>query len=296
MAPVDETVSELLRGLRHSSPVVRVKAARGLVKFNTPPREAFAVLLKAVDDPEQSVREASIQALATYGQLALPSLAEFLTHPDKYVRRNAVWAIGKLGPAARTVLPELCVALRDADPRTAAGAAQALGNMGEAAGPAVPPLVEAMSGTNVVLCRLAAKSLSQIGQPALMPLIENLRHHDPFVRAEAALALGWMGNLAHEAVSELVQLVETYRPKVLSRSAEYRLANHSGTVTPPALPATSPQSSEESARLNGIQALGRIGTTLEPAIELLKEISSLEAEPYRTAAALAIRQLESSRH
>ena len=115
MAPADESVSELLRGLRHISPVVRVKAARGLVKFNTPPREAFAVLLKAVDDPEQTVREASIQALATYGQLALPSLAEFLTHPDKYVRRNAVWAIGKLGPAARTVLSDLCIALLDAE-------------------------------------------------------------------------------------------------------------------------------------------------------------------------------------
>lgn len=292
MTPVDDRPTELLRGIRHSNPAVRIRAARGLAKLATPLRQAFPILLAAVNDPEQGVREAAIQALGTYGQEVLPTLMELLNHPDKYVRRNAVWAIGKFGPAARFAISSLCNALRDADSRTAGGSAQALGNMGEVAGPAVPALIEAMRGTNVVLCRLASKALSQIGVPALEALMANLRHSDPFVRAEAALAVGWMGPPAAEALSDLVQLVEAYRPKVRYRPPAPMHAGQSGTVTPPAPPSTAPQSSEETARLNGIQALGRIGDGA--ALGLLNEIANSEEEPYRAAANLAIRQIESA--
>ncbi len=255
MTPVDDRPTELLRGIRHSNPAVRIRAARGLAKLATPLRQAFPILLAAVNDPEQGVREAAIQALGTYGQEVLPTLMELLNHPDKYVRRNAVWAIGKFGPA-------------------------------------VPALIEAMRGTNVVLCRLASKALSQIGVPALEALMANLRHSDPFVRAEAALAVGWMGPPAAEALSDLVQLVEAYRPKVRYRPPAPMHAGQSGTVTPPAPPSTAPQSSEETARLNGIQALGRIGDGA--ALGLLNEIANSEEEPYRAAANLAIRQIESA--
>jgi len=292
MTLADDSVTGLLRGIRHPSPAARIQAARGFSKLANPSAEAFPLLLSAVDDPEQGVREASVQALGSYGQAALPTLAGFLNHPDKYVRRNAVWAIGKFGHSARFAISSLCNALRDADPRTAAGAAQALGGMGAVAGPAVPALIEAMCGTNVVLCRLASKALSQIGAPALEPLMANLRHHDPFVRAEVALALGWMGPLAREAVSELVQLIETYRPKAATgRPADYRPAGSGGTITP-AAPAAGPQSSEESARVNGIRALGRIGSDAASALGLLREIEVLEAEPYRGAASSAIREIE----
>ncbi len=290
MTPPPDMVSDLLRGMRHPNPSVRLKAARGLAKLDTPLREAFAVLVNAVSDPERAVREASTLALGAYGPGALPALTGFLVHSDKYVRRNAVWAIGKIGPAARPALPALCQALRDDDARTAAGAAQALGNMAAAAAPAVPALVEAMRGTNVVLCRLAAKALSQVGPPALDALTANLRHHDPFVRAEAALALGWMGDPAREAMSELVQLVEAYRPKVPPRPAVPAPTGRSETMTPPAPPSSVPPSSQEAARLNGIQALGRIGAGA--ALGMLKEVASQEEEPYRAAAALAVRQIE----
>src|SRR5206468_12590259 len=100
-------------------------------------------------------------------------------HADKYVRRNAVWALGKLGPVARSALHDLCRSLKDADPRTASGAAQSLGNMGTDGADAIPALTEAMRGTNIVLCRLAAKALSQIGPPALSTLIAHIQHTDP---------------------------------------------------------------------------------------------------------------------
>jgi HEAT repeat protein len=123
--------------------------------------------------------------------------------------------------------------------------------------------------------------------------VANLRHHDPFVRAEAALALGWMGPLAENAVSELVQLIEAYRPRAQVRAQPAYPADASGAVTPPAPPSTVPQSSEETARANAIQALGRIGPGAGAALGLLREIASREEDPTRTAAELAIAQIES---
>ena len=142
-----------------------------------------------------------------WGRTPCPPSVAMLDHQDKYVRRHAVWALGKLGPLARTALPDLCEALRDPDPRTASGAAQALGSMGAEGADAVLALAEAMRGTNIVLCRLASKALSQIGWPALATLIAHLQHADPFVRGEAALALGWMGVPARSAVPFLAAAV-----------------------------------------------------------------------------------------
>ena len=114
MTPVDDRPTELLRGIRHSNPAVRIRAARGLAKLATPLRQAFPILLAAVNDPEQGVREAAIQALGTYGQEVLPTLMELLNHPDKYVRRNAVWGHREVRPGRplRYLLPLQCPARR----------------------------------------------------------------------------------------------------------------------------------------------------------------------------------------
>ena len=121
----------------------------------------------------------------------------------------------------------------------------------------------------------------------------NLRHHDPFVRAEAALALGWMGGLAAVAVSELVLLIEAYRPKGRVPPQSVFRGGASDAVTPPAPPSTTPQSSEEAARINSIQALGRIGPGAASALGMLLEIAAREEEPYRSAAELAVAEIGS---
>jgi HEAT repeat protein len=186
----DDPFPELVRQLRHPTASSRTKAARSLGRLGWLAREALPALAAATADPDKHVREAAAVAVGQMGPDAVPQLTQLLRHEDKYVRRQAVWALGKLGPLAAPALPALVVALTDSDPRTASGAAQALGSMGPDAAEAVPALTEAMRGTNIVLCRLAAKALSQIGRPALPQLLAHLRHRDPFVRGEAALALG----------------------------------------------------------------------------------------------------------
>ena len=209
MPTVDDPMPDLVRGLRSPSADVRSRAARALGRLGSLARDAMPLLASVVHDPEPAVRESAAQALGLMGPGALPHLVGMLRHPDKYVRRNAIWSLGKLGPAALGELHALTLALQDADPRVASGAAQALGSLGADAAAAVPGLTEAMRGTNIVLCRLAAKALSQIGRPALPALLSHLRHRDPFVRGEAALALGWIGPPAAVAVPDLIECLRS---------------------------------------------------------------------------------------
>jgi HEAT repeat protein len=213
-----------------------------------------------------------------------------LRHPDKYVRRNAVWGLGKLGPLAKAVLPELCRSLADVDPRTASGAAQALGSMGAEGADAIPALTEAMRGTNIVLCRLAAKALSQIGRPALPVLVHHLKHHDPFVRGEAAVALGWMGPAAAPAVPHLVDVLRL-PPAARPRPMPAPPPGAPTPVTPIAMTAADPPPTEDGCRASAAQALGRIGPPAADALPALQLALSDPSVAVRQAAEVALRQV-----
>jgi HEAT repeat protein len=279
---VDDPVPDLVRALTGRTPTAnRVAALHALGRLGEKALAARTWLIAAAFDDDAKVRIAATQALGQIGPDAAPALARLLVHSDKYVRRNATWGLGKLGVRAKPVLRDLCRALKDADPRTAAGAAQALGAMGVDGADAVPDLAEAMRGTNVVLCRLAAKALSEIGPPAKSELIAHLSHHDPFIRGEAAVALGWMGPAAADAVPQLTVVLTTL-PK----------ANAPPPVPPPKGDGTGdPASPDDNARTFAAQALGRIGPAAADALAALALALHDPHPSVGAAAKLAIKQI-----
>lgn len=286
--PPDEPLSELLRGLKSPIPAMRAKAARALAKAGSAGNDAFTQLLAMTNDPEQVVRESAVHGLGGFGVQALPAFVRLLSHSCKYVRRNAVWGLGKLGPDAHPAVVSLVVVLKDTDPRTATGAAQALGAVGRAAADAVPALAEAMRGTNVVLCRMAAKALSQIGPPALPTLVTHLKHHDPFVRGEAAVALGWMGPTASPAVPHLLQLLTSAAGSGRFRKLARPYADSgSHSLTPVATPP--PASGDEAVLVQVVQAIGRIGPMAVDAEGQLLELVDDVRENVRSAVLMAVR-------
>ena len=275
-----DPLPDLLRNLRSPTADVRCRAAKSLSRLGRLAVDAAAALSHAVNDAEAEVREAAAQALGQMGPDALPHLTRMCSHHDKYVRRHAVWSLGKLGAQAAAALPVLCRALKDVDPRTASGAAQTLGGLGPAAGEAVPMLTEAMRGTNIVLCRLASKALSEIGLPALPALLDHLRHTDPFVRGEAALAVGWIGPTAAEATVPLIETLALGRPPLLEAELPIDETAPTGTATP-----------DEAGRTNAAVALGRIGPKARIAVTALKHALRDPSEHVRIAAKIALRQI-----
>ncbi len=293
MTTVDDPLPALIADTHHQNPSIRLGALRSITKLGSQAREALPDLTEALNDSDPRVREGAAQAIGQLGRDAIPVLVSMLSHSDKYIRRNAVWGLGKLGSQAKSVLFDLCKSLKDEDARTASGAAQALGNMGEDAATAVPNLAEAMRGTNIVLCRLAAKALSQIGRPALSTLIVHLKHHDPFVCGEAAVALGWMGPKAAPAVTHLIDILRKSKPKTGAAVAQ-ELLGHPTPVTPiaPIHGTTGEQSPEEAGRASVITALGRIGPDAMTALPYLQDALLDPADPIRRAAEIAIRQVQ----
>jgi HEAT repeat protein len=288
----EDPLSELLVNIGHKFPAVRLRAARALGKLAGKARTALPPLAAAADDADPKVREAAVQSLSQLGPDAVPALAKLLGHSDKYVRRNAVWGLGRLAAHARPVVPDICRALKDEDPRTASGAAQALGAMGPAAGEAVPALAEAMRGTNIVLCRMAAKALSQIGRPALSTLIQHLRHHDPFVRGEAAVGLGWMGPTAAPAVVGLIDVLRTTRPPGRRPGLTPPLPSFGTPPTAVIAKPADPPCTEDATRAAAAQALGRIGPEASAALADLTRAMGDESESVRKAAELAVKQIQ----
>lgn len=278
-----DPLPELIRALRHRVAATRVQAVKAISKRRENTREISSALLSALNDDDESVREEAARAIGQLGPTAVPTIAKMLGNSDKYVRRHAVWALGKLGAQAAPALSDLCKALRDTDPRTASGAAQALGELGPAGASAVPDLAEAMRGTNVVLCRLAAKALSQIGTPAFSTLLVHLTHHDPFVKGEAAMAVGWMGPAAAPAVTSLIGIVCMSPP-----------------TTAPAHPAVVPKSESSSveeippgpvdtARIAAVTALGRIGPAAKDAVPSLIKYENDGCPGVKSAVVQALR-------
>jgi len=292
MTSTDDPLPELIRALKHRTALERVHAAKSLGRLGWLAREAMPSLMIALGDEDGKVRETAAQAVGQMGPDALPALCAMLTHEDKYVRRQAVWGMGKLGPLARNALTHLCAALKDVDPRTATGAAQALGNMGSEGAESVPALAEAMRGTNIVLCRLAAKALSQVGPVALATLIAHLQHTDPFIRGEAALALGWMGSQARTAVPFLAAELHDATPAAADATPiPGSLRNTPTTPTSLTVPAEA-SSAEDTARIYAAQALGRIGSEAVSVLPDLREAIRNGSPALRQAAQTAIRFIE----
>lgn len=292
MANADDPLPDLIRNLRSPAPDARARSARALGRLGWLARDSLPLLVAALSDGDAGVREAAAQAVGQMGPEALPHLTKMLSHEDKYVRRNAVWAIGKLGPLAKGCVPTLCETLHDPDPRTASGAAQALGNMGADASEAVPPLTEAMRGTNIVLCRMAAKALSQIGKPALASLISHLRHRDPFVRGEAALAIGWMGAVAAPAVQGLVEVLRTGAKPSSGLMRPIQPASSHTPVTGVTPPPTGAPSADDTSRAYAAQALGRIGLAASAATPYLEEATQDAIEQVRQSATQALKLIQ----
>ena len=277
-----DSLPELIRHLRHRLASTRLAAVKALGKLGWQTGESVAALSSSLNDEDELVRESAAQAIGQLGPNAVSAMIRMLNNKDKYVRRHAVWALGKLGPKAVPAIATLCQSLKDADPRTATGAAQALGEIGSEGAPAVAELAIAMRGTNVVLCRLAAKALSQIGKPALPTLLVHLAHHDPFIKAEAAMAVGWMGPKAEAAIPKLVEILNLPAPRDAS-------SNASG------MPSESVPSPVDTARAAAATALGRMGTSAEPAMSELQLHASDFCPAVAQAVAQAMRLIRGSR-
>ena len=124
------------------------------------------VLINALKDEDKNIRRNAAYALARIGKDAVPALITALKDEDSDVRSNAADALGKIGADAKEAVPVLITALKDEDNYVRSNAADALGNIGTGAKEAVPALITALKDEDYYVRTSTAEALGKIGKEA----------------------------------------------------------------------------------------------------------------------------------
>jgi hypothetical protein len=134
-----------------------------------------------------------------------------LKSEDAMTRLKAANELGFTRHAASSVVPGLIDALKDAHEPVRRNAAFALAAIGE---PAVDPLINALDDGKdayeaepILHMSDAARALATIGKPAVAALKQALTDDREHIRAQAAYALGEMGECATDSVSALKDML-----------------------------------------------------------------------------------------
>jgi HEAT repeat protein len=174
----DAVLPRAVNALKNQS--LRLPAIMLLQRLGPKAKEAVPALVAIVkDDQREEVRHAIIDALEAIGTASkdsLPALISMLTDDNLDIRRAATFALGKIGPPAKSALPAI---------RTNFDTREELR----------PVSIWAMVRISPDDDKVAAK--------AVPLLIAALRREEGFVRFEAAETLGLIGPRARAAVPAL---------------------------------------------------------------------------------------------
>lgn len=123
------SLEELLAQLQHPhEPQARTRAAEALAQYG---ERAVPALRKLLHDADPLVRDYACTALVRIGpraEAAVPDLIAIAGNPDEpeYLRDTTVVALGQIGPAASSAVPMLCATLRENHPKLRRRAISAL--------------------------------------------------------------------------------------------------------------------------------------------------------------------------
>lgn len=106
--------------------LLRRVAATRLGQFGSQASVAVADLVQALRDPEPRVRQSAANALGQIGPAALPHLEPLLDSDGREIRMRAIYSIGRMGTAAKSMVPRMQALRSDPDIGVAQAAAVAL--------------------------------------------------------------------------------------------------------------------------------------------------------------------------
>ncbi|MFP3999642.1 MAG: HEAT repeat domain-containing protein [Desulfobacterales bacterium] len=231
----DSLVYESLAGaLSDEDRDVRRESARVLAEIG-----ASASMLKEITaglkDSDPQVRRNLLSALQGLDSADLKAVihpvAQMLEDKDRYVRIQAVRAIGSAGPAGAEVLPALINALSDERREVIQEAARTIDALGsQQARKALPQLLELLSagtsGLGYDTVFAVSSAVTTIGKPAIPSLLELLSHGNFEVRAQSANILGRIGPDAEEAVPGLTSIYKNENEHDAARREAYFAIEH----------------------------------------------------------------------
>jgi len=199
------------------------------------------------------------------------------------------WAIGRIGldgEQAKEAVPLLVKMLREKKfTRAPDIAVWILSRVGTSAEPAMPELLRALTGGRQGL--FSAEALSNIGKPAVPGLVKILEKSEPEAQANAAHALGLIGERAKPAIPALIKSLQNSNPLV--RSSVIPALVDVNPKDQKVLDALVKALDDEhfGVRHKAARALGKAGPS-ETAVAALKKALSDSRREVKRAAALSL--------
>jgi HEAT repeat protein len=267
---VGEAVATFVKAFESDSVDVRRAAARAMVEFDVDRETVAPLLVKALQDEDDTVVANAIDALSTFGPRALEHVDDGLA--NKELRHYVLLLIGRMGAEAASAVPALV---------------DALGKAGD-----TPEDIEFIREAQI-----AISAIGPAAKAAVPELIKSVGSKNDEVSASACYALGKMGEAARSAIPAL-QRAEDSESLVVQAASVFALwqiqpERPERRLKANALLLTALDSNREIARAGAATMLGELGTVGAKTKEKLTQVSQNdEVARVRQAAAEALKKLE----
>ncbi|PSB41539.1 signal transduction protein, partial [filamentous cyanobacterium Phorm 6] len=236
---------------------------------------AISFLLMRLEDENEDVRREAAFALGKLGnasETVINALLVRLEDGDNSVRHQAARALGKFGNASESIISALLLRLEDGDNSVRCQAAEALGNFGNASESIISALLLRLEdGDNSVRCQAAEAlgNLKNASEIVINALLLRLEDGDNSVRREAAKALGNLKNASEIVINALLLRLKDGNHSVRAGAAFDlgRLGNASEIVINAMLLCL--EDGSEDVRLFTAQSLAWLGNASEIVINAL---------------------------
>ncbi len=280
----ERVIDALLVALYEPSDVVRRSAALALGKANTADERISVALSKAARrDASRAVRRSAYVAMREFGlreQSDYDDFLDSLQEPDSSVRRATVAALSTIGEGEWRI-DELIESLGDSNPDVRRSAAVALGNVSEGDKKDIDKLIETLrdSDSGVRLATIAALSTIGKGDKRVIDeLIETLREPDADIRRSAAAALGDVGEEEEKVIDELIETLRDSDAKV--RGSTAAALGDLGYRRPVRELLTELTDRESARRVAAAQALARAETLTKNTLAKIEEFRHASQPPW----------------
>jgi hypothetical protein len=182
---------------------------------------ALDVLVEALNNPNNQVRELAVVALAELqvsSAKRVAALTRGLQDPASRVRRRAARALGDFGANAIPSIPVLIAGLRDHDTSVRRDCAGALGRLGPAAYAATEALVGMLAEPDVRIRVVSATALKRIGRVSVPAVADGMMFGDAETRGRCVTLLAHLAPDDADAVDAIRTATEDPDPEVCRRA------------------------------------------------------------------------------
>jgi HEAT repeat protein len=285
-----------LAQMRDRSPAERASAAREIAQLGPKSTRAVPVLIDALDDDSEFIRQSVTGALTRIGKPAVGALTKSLSSSQRLTRRQATLALAHIGQDAKPAAATLARLLQDGDRDVRAFAALALVKIDPENRETLPILVKSFDAADKDFRQSVLYALEQLGPKAdgVLPLFgKALTDRDRDVCIAAASILARFGPDARAVSPELLKAVTgkdgTVRISVASALAAVD-PEKSDKIVPVLVETLKDRDAE--ARRGAAVVLGQFGSRAKTALPALRQATTDSSNEVSRAAETAIKLIE----